>query len=258
MSRHNRAGTPRDFSLSSTGRLCEPCDRSGSCAIIGCVRQASSGRSFRQWETFVRDVRVAVHAEDAITLLGLAGALADAPGTTLVEPASGDEADVTVVSEPSLGAAATELLRTLEKPVCGFLLIAAHADDADCARLVELEVRAVLPRAEFTRERLLKAIHIIHDGQACFPPSLQGGLLDHMSRVQREILAPRGLSASGLSVREIDVLRMAADGYSNIEISKALPYSERTIKNVFYGLMKRFDLRNRTHVVSYAIRAGLI
>ncbi|WP_264925869.1 response regulator transcription factor [Streptomyces sp. A012304] len=201
---------------------------------------------------------MAVHAEDAITFLGLVGVLADAPGTTLVAPASGGEADVTVVSEPSAGAATTELLRALEKPACGFLLISAHAATADWARLVELEVRAVLPRAEFTRERLLQTIRVIHDGQACFPPALQGGLLDHMNRVQREILTPRGLSASGLSVREIDVLRMAADGYSNVEISKTLPYSERTIKNVFYGLMKRFDLRNRTHVVSYAIRSGLI
>ncbi|WP_256069858.1 MULTISPECIES: LuxR C-terminal-related transcriptional regulator [unclassified Streptomyces] len=37
-----------------------------------------------------------------------------------------------------------------------------------------------------------------------------------------------------------------------------LSYSERTVKYILYGLMKRFSLRNRAHAVSYAIRAGII
>lgn len=202
-------------------------------------------------------VRVAVHAEDALSLLGLTGAL-DTPGTTLVDIALGTEADVTVVSEPRVGAATMELLRNMAEPTCGFLIISGDRWNADYSAAVELGVRAVLWRADFTQESLLEAVGLVAEGQACFPTAFQGGLLDHVSRVQRDVLAPRGLSASGLSKREAEVLRMAADGYSNAEISKELSCSERTVKSILSGLMKRLRLRNRTHVVSYAIRAGLI
>jgi DNA-binding NarL/FixJ family response regulator len=58
--------------------------------------------------------------------------------------------------------------------------------------------------------------------------------------------------------REIDVLRLLAEGRELTEIAQKLAYSERTVKNILYGVMKRFQLRNRTQAVSYAHRAGLI
>jgi DNA-binding CsgD family transcriptional regulator len=42
------------------------------------------------------------------------------------------------------------------------------------------------------------------------------------------------------------------------DIGNQLGYSERTIKNVLYGVIKRHRLRNRSHAVSFAIRSGLI
>ncbi|MEU6556289.1 response regulator transcription factor [Streptomyces sp. NPDC046915] len=176
----------------------------------------------------------------------------------LTSPATGAAADVTVVSEQRVDPAVMELLRSLGKPLSGFLLISDNTWQADYSEAIELGVRAVLRRDEFTQQRLLEKIRLVADGHACFPTELQGGLLNHMSRIQRDILAPRGLAPSGLSAREIDVLRMAADGYSQAEIAEKMSYSERTIKNVFHGLMKRLHLRNRTHLVAYAVRAGLI
>ncbi|MHC5908266.1 helix-turn-helix transcriptional regulator [Streptomyces sp. S6] len=194
-------------------------------------------------------VRVAVHAEDALTFLGLVGSLAETPGLALVSSATGEEADVTVVSGQRVGLAFTELLKSLSEPVSGFLVISDNTGGTDYSETIGLGVRAVLRREEFTRQRLVETICLVVEGQACFPPELQGSLLDRMSRTRKGL---------GLSDREIAVLRMAAEGHSNIEIAKQLPYSERTIKNVFHCLMKRMQLRNRTHVVSYAIRAGLI
>ncbi|MFF4302676.1 response regulator transcription factor [Streptomyces sp. NPDC001601] len=61
-----------------------------------------------------------------------------------------------------------------------------------------------------------------------------------------------------MNAREVDVLRLLAEGWELADIADKLGFSERTIKYVLYGLMKRLDLRNRAHAVSYAIRAGLI
>jgi DNA-binding NarL/FixJ family response regulator len=49
-----------------------------------------------------------------------------------------------------------------------------------------------------------------------------------------------------------------ADGMDTAEIATKLSYSERTVKNVFYGLTNRLHLRNRPHAVAYALRKGMI
>ena len=72
------------------------------------------------------------------------------------------------------------------------------------------------------------------------------------------MLAPRGLTFAGLAQREIDVLRLVADGYDTAEIADQLAYSERTVKNVLHDITSRMQLRNRSQAVAYAIREGLI
>ena len=68
-----------------------------------------------------------------------------------------------------------------------------------------------------------------------------------------------GLSTvAGWSAREIEVLRLLANGLSTREVARRLAYSERTIKNVVYDLTARHGLRNRTHAVAVAVRAGLV
>jgi DNA-binding NarL/FixJ family response regulator len=72
------------------------------------------------------------------------------------------------------------------------------------------------------------------------------------------VLAPRGLTFAGLTDRETKVLRLVADGFDTAEIATNLAYSERTVKNVIHDVTARLQLRNRSHAVAYALRAGLI
>jgi DNA-binding CsgD family transcriptional regulator len=58
--------------------------------------------------------------------------------------------------------------------------------------------------------------------------------------------------------RELDVLRLAGEGLTTVEIAERLGCSERTVKMALQAVLERFGLRNRTHAVAYAIRAGLI
>jgi DNA-binding NarL/FixJ family response regulator len=61
-----------------------------------------------------------------------------------------------------------------------------------------------------------------------------------------------------LSRREVEVLRLLADGLSTVEIARELHFSERTIKTVVHSVTRRVAARNRTHAVVRAMRAGLI
>jgi DNA-binding NarL/FixJ family response regulator len=67
-----------------------------------------------------------------------------------------------------------------------------------------------------------------------------------------------GTLASGLTQREISVLRLVAEGLDTAEIASKLSYSERTVKNVMHALTTRLQLRNRAHAVAYALREGYI
>ncbi|MEV0490206.1 response regulator transcription factor [Streptomyces atratus] len=62
---------------------------------------------------------------------------------------------------------------------------------------------------------------------------------------------------SAFSPRDIDVLRLLADGWDTVEVAW-LNYSERTIESVIASMMNRLGLRNRSHAVAYALRRKLL
>ncbi|NED34270.1 helix-turn-helix transcriptional regulator, partial [Streptomyces sp. SID8499] len=64
--------------------------------------------------------------------------------------------------------------------------------------------------------------------------------------------------APGLTGRQLDVLRLMADGHGNEAIAATLRCSRHTVKNVIYELMGQLQVRNRAHAVAHALRTGLI
>ncbi|WP_307080460.1 helix-turn-helix transcriptional regulator [Streptomyces canus] len=170
-----------------------------------------------------------------------------------------EEAEAVVVAVSSVDASALDLLRALPaRAQARFVLVADGGWYVDPAAMAEHRVRAVLWRAETDGTALVQTVRAVAVGQVYLPPVIQGRLLDQLEYVQREVLSPKGLTASGLSCREIDVLRLVSEGMTLSEIAVELSYSQRTIKNIVSGVMIRLGLRNRVQAVSYAIRAGLI
>jgi DNA-binding NarL/FixJ family response regulator len=139
-----------------------------------------------------------------------------------------------------------------------FALVVGRRWQADLYAAVDQGVRAVVWRDTFTPEIFARALLTVAEGGGSFPPALQGTLMRQVQWTHREVLTPLGLTASGVSPRERDVLCLLAEGHGLAEIAEKLSYSERTVKYVLHGLMKRMNLNNRAHAVSYAIRAGLI
>jgi DNA-binding CsgD family transcriptional regulator len=86
---------------------------------------------------------------------------------------------------------------------------------------------------------------------------------DGSARVRPYLARPvgrEGVPENGprLSAREIDVLRLVAEGYDTADVAEQLAYSESTIKGVLAKVMARLDARNRSHAVALAVRTGLI
>ncbi|MBA2382975.1 MAG: response regulator transcription factor [Chloroflexi bacterium] len=137
-------------------------------------------------------------------------------------------------------------------------LLVGRLDDKGLLAAVEAGVAGVIRRSDVSPHTLVSAIRSVASGDGLLPPDLLGRLLDQVGQLQREVLAPRGLTFFGLTEREIGVLRLLADGHDTAEVGRQLFYSERTVKNIVHDLTSRLELRNRTHAVAYAIRQGLI
>jgi DNA-binding NarL/FixJ family response regulator len=205
----------------------------------------------------MEQVRVTVRSLDAITSAGLVSCLETMPEVTVTTPDG--RVDVVVAAFDRLTTAAVTTLRAtaaeIRRPV---VLITSEIREAELLPAVECRVVAILPRAAAADGRLAQAINTAASGGAELPANLLGHLMGHAEHLHREVLATHGLTASGLSPREVDVLRLMADGLDTNEIAKNLSYSERTVKNIIYTITNRLRLRNRPHAVAYALRAGII
>lgn len=204
-----------------------------------------------------RTVRVAVHATDPILYAGTLASLAAAHDLVVLSADAPDRSavDVAVVVADSLDehtSATLARVRRLGGPK--IVLVLGSVDGRGVLAAVEAGTGALLRRSEATGARLIQSVRRVADGEGMLPGDVLGRLL-HRERAGD----PAGrLTFGGLTQRELTVLRLVADGYSTAEIADKLTYSERTIKNALHDMARRFQLRNRSHAVAFAVREGLI
>lgn len=204
--------------------------------------------------------RTHVHALDPISASGLVAELREHPNIELVDFGETADADsVAVAAIDCLDEPELVMIRKSKRYGCRkVVLVCASTQGLDLFTAVDLGVCAILPRHEATANRLAHAVRGAAAGEAAMPADMLGRLLDQVAKVQHEVLAPRGLRITGMADREVRILRLVADGLDTREIAEQLCYSERTVKNVLHDVTTRFQLRNRSHAVAYAVREGLI
>ncbi|MDQ1425154.1 MAG: hypothetical protein QOD72_2652 [Acidimicrobiaceae bacterium] len=204
-------------------------------------------------------IRVFVFGEDPISQAGVATQLRGRPEVHVVDGTDIDSAEVAVVIVDQMGENTARTVHAVQRGGCPrVVLVVSELDDAGLLVAVETGVSGLLRRREATPERLAAAVTSAASGDGTLAPDLLGRLMAQMSRLQRDVLAPRGIGPAGLTDRERDVLRLLADGLDTAEIAAQLAYSERTIKNIIHDLTTRLNLRNRSHAVAYAVKSGLI
>jgi DNA-binding NarL/FixJ family response regulator len=204
-------------------------------------------------------ITVFVYAHDPISQAGLVSQLRGRPTIQLVDDLAVDSAEVAVVSVDRIDEATLRVIRAVQRNGCPrVLLLVTEIDEGGLLHVVEEGVVGLVRRADASPERLEHAIGTARVGGGSLPPDLLGRLLRQVKQVHEHVLAPQGLTFSGLSEREVDVLRLVSEGLDTREIADQLCYSERTIKNVVHEVVRRFGLRNRSHAVAYVLRQGLI
>ncbi|WP_174185823.1 helix-turn-helix transcriptional regulator [Nocardia barduliensis] len=197
-----------------------------------------------------------VEARDPISRAGLIAQLR--PRTEILVVDDPARAVVALVVADTVDEHTLRTLRRMQRDGRRPVLVAADFDEHGLAAAVEAGIAGLVRRQEATSERLTHAVCAAARGEGTVPPDLLGRLLDQVGRLQRQMLHPRGLSLTGLTHREIEILRLVAEGDDTAEIAAKLCYSQRTIKNALHDITSRLQLRNRSHAVAYALRQGLI
>jgi DNA-binding NarL/FixJ family response regulator len=204
-------------------------------------------------------IPVLVYGSDPISRAGAATQLRTRPEVQVVEDDDNSPAQVAVVVAEEVDREVLHLMKAVQRSRgVRVVLVLTAVDDAALLSAVEGGACALLRRSQASTDALIMAVTSAAAGEGTVPPDLLGRLLAQVERLHEHVLGPRGLTLAGLSQREIEVLRLVAEGLSTQEIADSLSYSERTIKNVIHDVTARFHLRNRSHAVAHAMKAGLI
>ncbi|WP_026924014.1 response regulator [Glycomyces arizonensis] len=201
-------------------------------------------------------IRVMLVDDHPVVRSGLRGMLAGEADIEVVgEAGSGDEArttaaalapDVVLMDLRMPGGDGVTATRHLA-PTANVVVLTTYETDADIVRAVAAGAVGYLLKDTPVAE-LVRAIRAAARGETVLAPSVA-------ARLVGTVRSPRG---HGLSERELEVLRLVADGASNAEIGRRLHISEATVKTHLLRTYQKLGVSDRTAAVTSAIRRGLL
>ena len=198
--------------------------------------------------------------QPGIAVLGTA-----ANGQEAVAQAQTLEPDVILmdVRMPVLdGVAATAQVRRA-LPTCQVLMLTTFDDEEYIVAALRAGACGYLLK-DLPASDLAQAIRAAHKGIYQLDPAVAGKMVAALTGSAPPSPAPASASVppaarpDALSSREIEVLRLIAQGASNREIAEALVISEGTVKNHISNILGRLGLRDRTQAALYARENGLL
>jgi DNA-binding NarL/FixJ family response regulator len=205
-----------------------------------------------------RRIQVFVSAGDPISRDGVASQLRGL-GVDIVDRAHLSAAVVGMVVADEVDEAAAREVRSIRRAGAGkVVLVATRLDVTGVMTAVEAGTTAILRRQNATRQALGAALRTAEPGEPPATSDLLAGLLQNVGDLRRTASSPRGLMFQGLTQRELQLLRLLAEGMATAEVGRQLHLSERTVKNVVHDIATKLNVRNRAHAVAYALREGWI
>ncbi len=137
-------------------------------------------------------------------------------------------------------------------PEARVIILTMYRQDAYVFEAVKAGARGYLLK-DVDAKTLVEAIRQVHSGEVLLDAELAERIIQDF-RSKREVQTP--LRAE-LSEREIQILKLVAQGYTNLEIASELGLSEKTVRNRLSEIFQKLHLNNRTQAALYAIREGL-
>jgi DNA-binding NarL/FixJ family response regulator len=152
------------------------------------------------------------------------------------------------------GVLATKRIRS-EHPETQVVVLTTYAEEADIIAAMRAGALGYLTK-DAGRAQIAAAVRTAAGGQAVLDPAVQQRLLAAASAGPSRP-APADEATADLTPREVEVLRLIADGLSNREIASRLFLTEATVKSHINRLFAKTGVRDRAQAVQYAYSHGL-
>ncbi|QIK71971.1 response regulator transcription factor [Propioniciclava coleopterorum] len=178
-------------------------------------------------------------------------------GVEAVEMAQALRPDIVVldVEMPVMdGIAAARRIREL-LPETRIVMLTVWQDDDHLLEAIQLGVHGYLLK-DLRPDELYAMLRSVMRDETPVSPALVGRLLTALRESGRRTVVPEPEQAQ-LSRRELEVLRLVADGLSNKEIGANLCITEGTVKNHVHNALAKLGMENRIQAAAYIVRQGL-
>jgi two-component system, NarL family, response regulator len=202
------------------------------------------------------NIRVLIADDHAIVRQGLATIIDRDPEMTVVAQAEDGKKAIVLFQEhqpdvtlmdlrmPQIGGVEAIIAICTEFKLARIMVLTTYDGDEDIYRGLQAGAAGYLLKDAKPNE-LLNAIRMIHSGQKYVPPEVGAKLVQRMSNPV-------------LSDRELDVLRLMAQGMSNLDIGTALNIGESTVKSHVNRILSKLGVNDRTQAVIVSVKRGIV
>ena len=131
-----------------------------------------------------------------------------------------------------------------EFPDARIIVLTTYTGEVQVTRALKAGARAYILKGRLAGE-LLETIRAVHAGQRRIRPEVAAEIAEHAGE-------------TGLTEREMEVLRLIAAGNANKEIAALLSLTEETIKSRVKNILSKLGANDRTHAVTIGLKRGII
>jgi two-component system NarL family response regulator len=214
-------------------------------------------------------IRVLIADDHALFRRGLSMVLESEPDIEVVAEAQDGEEVIAKAEEivpdvllmdvrmPKLsGIEATRAIRE-SVPSAKIVMLTVSDEEDDLFDAIKAGANGYLLK-EISIEEVADAIRAVTQGQSLISPSMASKLLNEFNAMAKQADEKPRLAAPRLTTRELEVLKLVAQGMSNREAADTLYIAENTVKNHVRNILEKLQLHSRMEAVVYAVREKLL
>lgn len=154
------------------------------------------------------------------------------------------------------GDSGIQLAKTITKefPKVKIIALSSSTDEHTLSECIKVGFSAFVSKSSSDKE-LLKAIEHVENGQRYYSEDIKPMLLNQL---EKRIQYPDMVDGKLLSDRELEIVRLFAEGLSYKEIAAKLNISSSTVDSHKYKIMEKLEVTTTLDIVKYAIKNNLI